>query len=141
MACAKVCTLIHANYPRHPPCSSIILIWGKRASARKGESAHLEGMEPALMRSSGLLLQQHGIGTHPQQGSMATKQRGNCLTTGFSPSTSTSSPNSYQGDRRQHALRKHHLSSCQTQLSHQSHWVQTDCIGMLPHKDTPSRPQ
>ena len=76
MACAKVCTLIHANYPRHPPCLSIVLIWGKRVRAEKGESVHLEGMEPALTRSSGLLLQ-HGIGVNPQQGSMATKQKGN----------------------------------------------------------------
>ena len=26
------------------------------------------------------------------------------------------------------------------QLSHQSHWAHTDCIGMLPLKDMPSRP-
>ena len=141
MACAKVCTLIHANYPCHLPWSSIVLIWGKRASAEKGESVHLEGMEPALTRSSGLLLQ-HGIETHLQEGGDGHQAEGKlCLITGFSPSSSTSSPTSYQGDRYQHALRKHHLCSCQTQLSHQSHWVQTDCIGMLPHKDTPLRPQ
>lgn len=28
---------------------------------------------------------------------------------------------------------------CQIQLPHQSLWAQVDSIGMLPHKDTPSR--
>ena len=30
--------------------------------------------------------------------------------------------------------------SLQIQLSQQTHWAHTDCIGMLPHKDTPLRP-
>ena len=36
---------------------------------------------------------------------------------------------------------RHESCSHQIQLFHQSHWVDTDCIGTLPHKDTTSRPR
>ena len=59
--------------------------------------------------------------------------------TGCGSSPSISSPISYHGDSCQHILGEDVTYSYHIQLSPHSQWAHTDCIGVLLHKDTPSR--
>lgn len=52
--------LTHAEHPSSSSCSNTTPLWVEGARAGRGESTHLEGMEPSRTQTSGPLLQQCG---------------------------------------------------------------------------------
>lgn len=120
-------------------CSNTALLYAEGDNAQSQESTHLAGTEPAPFQLSGLLLQQLGTGSSPQQGGMSLRtEKKPMLTPGSGPRPSMSNPTSYHGESSHDPMGE--WDSCLHQIhpSHQSHLAHADRRG-TPTQGQPSR--
>ena len=121
-------------------CLLLKQVKSKGASTGSKEIMHLKGMESAQTQQSGLLLQQLWMSPACNNMVAATKQTGGMsshLALALVPLSSVLPPTKVTAAR--YPEERCDLCSPPIQLSHQSHWAHTNCIGMLQHKHTTSR--
>ena len=139
----------HIRHPLQHPLASGTIPSGAEVPSPgwSGGGAHLKGTEPTwtppcTIRLS-LPIHHHQLGTWchlPSRVVIATDHREVSAHTWHWPYPFVLNPASHQSDSRQHTLGQDATHDHVRSISPTKNpWVHTDCMGMLGHKDIPSR--